>query len=572
MEIQAESQMQSRLSQNREGDQFDPLEFDRFTRLQELTRFMAESVGDVATVQKNLARSLDETVRELTAQQRLTRELQQDLMRVRMLRFGSIAERLHRVVRQSARELGKEVHLDIHGEGAEIDRGVLERMAAPFEHLLRNAVVHGIEDRDARVAAGKPEAGQLLVAVRPEGNEMVIELRDDGGGLQLERLRARALEMGLPVADLNDGQTAQLIFQPGLSTAGVITELAGRGIGMDVVRDEVSSLGGRIEVDSVAGRGTAFLLHLPLTMAVAQVVLVEAGGRTHALPALLVEQVLHVRAQALVQAAQEGFYPHAGRQVRFYPLLHLLGEAGTPLVQRLSTVLILRAGTRWLALHVDQVSGSQEVVVKDVGPQLARLPGIAGATVTGTGGVVLILNPFEIEDRFGSAIAALTGAVPVSAGLPSDGLATGGSEQGRWSGAGEHVSRAPTVMVVDDSLTVRRITQRLLLREAYQVMLAKDGVDALEQLQGEAPDLMLVDIEMPRMDGFDLTRNLRSDLRYRTMPIIMITSRTADKHRNYAIELGVDCYLGKPYDEAQLLAAIRELIAARSAAGAEAPA
>ena len=542
IEMQAESQIASRLSISGERE-FDPLEFDRFTRLQELTRMLAESVDDVASFQESLARTVDGTLDELSSQARMTRDLQRDLMRVRMVPFASLSERLFRVARQTAKETDKRVNLDIRGGSVEIDRGVLEQMAAPFEHLLRNAIVHGIEPRAERQAAGKAETGELLVQVSQHGNEVVIVFGDDGAGLDLERIRTKALESSLlGDEETSDQQVAELIFEPGFSTADTLTELAGRGVGMDVVRSEARTLGGRVAVDSTPGEGARFTIHLPLTLAVAQVVLVSAGGRTHAVPSTLVAQVQQVREADLAAAIQAGSIELGGQSLALHALPDLLGEhddeARAAAGQRSTPVLILQGGSGRIALRVDEVQGNREVVVKNIGPQLSRVPGIVGATVLGSGEIVLILDPVVLAQQ------------------PGDGVV-------RVKPAAQHQvrqARRPTVMVVDDSLTVRRVTQRLLEREGYRVKLAKDGVEALELFEGGAPDLMLVDIEMPRMDGFDLTRQVRGNEATKDIPIIMITSRTADKHRNVALGLGVNAYFGKPYQEPLLLAAIEELL------------
>jgi chemosensory pili system protein ChpA (sensor histidine kinase/response regulator) len=543
VEMQAESQIASRLSIAGERE-FDPLEFDRFTRLQELTRMMAESVNDVASFHDGLTRTVDGAVGELAAQSRLTRELQRDLMRVRMVPFASLSERLFRVARQTAKETDKRVNLDIRGGAVEIDRSVLERMAAPFEHLLRNAIVHGIEPRARRLDAGKEETGELLVQVGQQGNEVQIRFADDGAGLDLARIRAKAASNGMLAADEQapDADVAELIFEPGFSTADALTELAGRGVGMDVVRSEARALGGRVEVASEAGKGAAFTIHLPLTLAVTQVVLVASGAKTYALPANLVGQVLQVREGDLASAREAGAIAFQGDPVplRYLPeLLDEPGGEGGARGARSSPVLVLGAGANRLALQVDEVLGNREVVVKNIGPQLARMPGIAGATVLGSGEIVLILNPLLLPIH-----APRRPQAHSRAGKPADTV------------------QGAAIMVVDDSLTVRRVTQRLLEREGYRVLLAKDGVDALEQMQAPEmrPDLMLVDIEMPRMDGFDLTRHVRGNDATQAIPIIMITSRTADKHRNYALGLGVDAYFGKPFQEDVLLAAIAGLL------------
>jgi chemosensory pili system protein ChpA (sensor histidine kinase/response regulator) len=539
VEMQAESQIASRLSIAGERE-FDPLEFDRFTRLQELTRMMAESVNDVASFHDSLSRTVDSAAEDLAAQSRLTRELQRDLMRVRMVPFASLSERLFRVARQTAKETDKRVNLDIRGGAVEIDRSVLERMAAPFEHLLRNAIVHGVEARAARAAAAKSETGELLVQVSQQGNEVAIEFSDDGAGLDLARIRGKAAALGLLAAqaELSDAEAAELIFEPGFSTAEALTELAGRGVGMDVVRSEAQALGGRVAIGSEPGKGARFTIHLPLTLAVTQVVLVAAGGRTHALPSTLVEQVLQVKEADLAAGFEAGALQVQGQAVAPHYLPALLGE-GTPPPQgqRSFPVMILKSGAERVALQVDEVLGNREVVIKNIGPQLARVAGITGATVLGSGDIVLILNPLALAQHGAwRRMPAHAGAAP------------------------QQAARRHAIMVVDDSMTVRRVTQRLLEREGYQVVLAKDGVDALEQLQQARPDLMLVDIEMPRMDGFDLTRHVRGNEATQAIPIVMVTSRTADKHRNYALGLGVNAYFGKPFQEPVLLAAIAGLL------------
>lgn len=536
IEMQAESQIASTLSIAGERE-FDPLEFDRFTRLQELTRMLAESVNDVASFQESLARTVDSAAEELAAQSRQTRELQRDLMRVRMVPFASLSERLFRLARQTAKETDKRVNLDIRGGAVEIDRGVLEQMAAPFEHLLRNAIVHGIEPRAARQAAGKPETGELLVQVSQHGNEVVLQFGDDGAGLDLERIRAKARAVGLlgEMDEVSDEDAAELIFEPGFSTADSLTELAGRGVGMDVVRSQAQALGGRVAIATVPGQGARFTIHLPLTLAVAQVVLVSSGGRTYAVPSTLVEKMEQVREAELAAAEEAGSIAIGGQPLPLHDLQDLLGEEGErPSPQRSTPVMVLGGVGSRIALRVDEVLGNREAVVKNIGPQLARVAGIAGATVLGSGEIVLILDPLALAQRPAAHAGRTPGAAPQA--------------------------RRTSVMVVDDSLTVRRVTQRLLEREGYHVVLAKDGVEALDLVEEAKPDLMLVDIEMPRMDGFDLTRHIRGNEATQGIPIIMITSRTADKHRNYALGLGVNAYFGKPYQEEVLLEAMVSLL------------
>jgi chemosensory pili system protein ChpA (sensor histidine kinase/response regulator) len=556
IELQAETQMSSRLEAAKALSQsFDPLEFDRFTRFQELTRMMAESVNDVATVQRTLQRALDSTEDELATQARLTRDLQDDLLRTRMVEFEGQSDRLYRVVRQAAKETGKQVRLDIVGGSIEVDRGVLDRMTGAFEHLLRNCVTHGIETPEARLATGKDATGNIIVSLSHEGNEVGVEFRDDGRGLDLERIRAKGVTMGLlaPEQRPGDAELANLIFTPGFSTADSITELSGRGVGMDVVRSEVNAMGGRIETATAAGQGTSFKLVLPLTTAVTQVVMLRCGETTVAVPSTLIEIVRRATPQEIDHAYATGAYALGDRSLPFYWLGALLQSSPRPLehVGRTRTVVVVRSAQQRVALHVDEVLGNQEVVVKNLGPQLSRLPGLAGMTLLASGAVALIYNPVALATLYGEAAQAATVAAmraPVSPALPTEREA--------------QAAAAPMILVVDDSLTVRRVTQRLLVREGYRVVLAKDGMDALERLAEEVPQVILSDIEMPRMDGFDLVRNIRADARLRDLPVIMITSRIAQKHRDYAAELGVNHYLGKPYAEDDLLALIGRYTAA----------
>ncbi len=553
VEVQAESQMQSRMAQSKETDSgFDPLEFDRFTRVQELTRMMAESVNDVGTVQRSLQRTAEGAEDDLIAQGRQARELQRDLLRTRMVEFDSISERLYAVVRQSSKELGKQVKLDITGGVIEIDRGVLDRVTPAFEHLLRNSVAHGIESPEIRKKQNKPLMGTISVEVKQEGNDIEVTFKDDGAGLHLERIRQKAVQSGLITSDdaVDVQKAAQLIFAPGFSTAAVVSDISGRGIGMDVVRTEIQSLGGHIVTTSDQGRGTTFKMVMPLTTAVTQVVMMRAGDIKFGVPANLVEYVRRVSQESIDEAHNGSMYKDNDDELPYYYAGALLQgnlrSSETP--EKTSAVVILRSTAKRVAVHVDEVLGNQEVVVKNLGPQLARLPGLAGMSVLASGAIVLIYNPVALYTVYGPQIAErIAEAVmrPEVAKAPLRGLA-------------EQVVQTPLVLVVDDSITVRRVTQRLLQREGYRVALAADGLQALDRLREERPVMVLSDIEMPRMDGFELVREIRADDALQDLPVVMITSRIADKHREHAASLGVDHYLGKPYADDVLLSLVRQ--------------
>ena len=540
-EIHAETSMQSRLG-GAEAQQFDPLEFDRFTRLQELTRMLAESVNDVATLQHALLRQVDGAGEALVIQSRQQREQSHALLRARMVPFTTVDERLHRVVRQTAKELGRQANLDIRGGETPVDRNVLERMLGPLEHLLRNALAHGIEPPEARRAVGKPELGQIVLAIGAGDNDITLRLEDDGKGLDLAAIRQRALERGLldtsaGADDTNEAALAELIFRPGFSTADSVSEIAGRGVGLDVVRDEVTQLGGHVAVSGSPGHGTRFEIVLPLTLAVIPVLLVTAAGQAWAIPAALVEEAREIDVDEAAARQAAGGLTRNGRRYPWHTLNEMYRLA--PPTAPPTWQLLLRHAGEQIALAVEALSQNQEVVVKPLGDQLKHVPGLTGATVLPDGRVALIVNPIALAQR---VVALDTAVAPAPIFSASAG------------------KEAATVMVVDDSLTVRKITSRLLERAGYRVVTAKDGEDALEKIRAQLPAVILADIEMPRMDGFALVRALRDDAALAHLPVIMITSRLAQKHHQIAMELGVRHYLGKPYDEAELLGLIAGMV------------
>ncbi|MES2580987.1 MAG: Hpt domain-containing protein [Pseudomonadota bacterium] len=544
LEIEAETQLQSRLNILQESNEnFDPLEFDRFTRLQELTRMIAESVNDVATIQHGLLTNLGQSEAALQQQNRMNRDLQQTLLGVRMLPFQQIAERLQRIVRQTARELKKSVDLVIVGETTEIDRSVLDKLGAPLEHLLRNAVAHGLELPAERKKQGKSEAGTIELKIRQENDEIHITVTDDGAGVNLQRVKEKAIKNKLidETSEVTEQSLMSIIFESGFSTADKVSQIAGRGVGLDVVRNDISGLGGRVDLNSEFGKGTVFNVHLPVTLTVAQVLAVRSGDSIYALPVGMIEQAQKIKRQDLINAYSAGEINWAGKQYPIHDLSKLLDhEDHQPEDHAYASVLLLRSGTYNIALHIDEVIGNQEAVMKPIGAQLARVPGIVGATVAGDGKIMLIINPVQLANREILAV----GSVVVKASKK----------------AAKVVTR-PRALVVDDSLTMRKVLGRLLEREGYEVLVAKDGMDAMQVLQQSTPDIILTDIEMPRMDGFGLARNIRDDARTAHTPLIMISSRTADKHQNLAKEIGVDAFFGKPVQDDELMSKVNELLA-----------
>ena len=541
LDSETEAQIIARFQREHDtgNEAFDPLELDRFSTLQQLSRALAESAADL----QSLHGSMDDLTRQyetlLTQQSRVSSDLQEGLMRTRMLPFDSLVPRLRRVIRQAAAETGKQAQLKLDGAQGELDRNVLERMTAPLEHMLRNAIAHGLEAPEARRAAGKPEEGSIRVAVRREGSEVVLQISDDGTGLNRAAIRARGVERGLVAADaqLTDVELDQLIMQPGFSTAETVSRLAGRGVGMDVVASEVRQLGGTIDIASQPGQGTVFTLRLPQTLAVTQAVFVKIGETEYAVPIASVRGVGRIAREDL--AKQGGSYRYGGEDYVLHDLGTLVGAAPARAEGHLQMPLLLvGSGELRAAVAIDQVLGSREIVVKTGGPQLTSVPGIFGATIMGDGRVVVILDVAPLVRRQAAA-------------TPADDEVT-------------HVAgtqrRVPLVMVVDDSVTMRKVTGRVLERHSLEVATAKDGLDALERMADIVPDLMLLDIEMPRMDGYELATAMKADPRLRDVPIVMITSRTGDKHRQRAFEIGVERYLGKPYQEVELMRNVFELL------------
>ncbi|HTW38060.1 MAG TPA: Hpt domain-containing protein [Steroidobacteraceae bacterium] len=555
LEIETEKQILHR-HEDEEGHRrdFDPLELDRYSALQQFSRGLAETASDVASIQQLLETMTQDTQNLLQQQARTVTELQNGLMRTRMVPFQRHAQRLARIIRQAAADTGKRVELVVEGAAGELDRQVLERMMPPFEHILRNAVVHGIESPEERVARGKPDTGRILLALHREGAEVIVKVSDDGRGMDLEAIRAKALTLGLiqPGQSLSDDDAMQLILEPGFSTAGTVTQQAGRGIGMDVVATEIKRLGGSLNMETHAGEGTQFTIRLPFTLAISHALVVRAGDEFYALPLPTIEGVLRLsKGELTAHLGRDGAtFEHNGQKYRFQHLAVFVGLEPSPLPEGDVTVpvVLVRAGEHSTGLIADELIGSREIVVKSVGPQISSIRGIAGATILGDGRIVIILD-----------IGALVRS----------------EWRGRWQGQTalrERGDRRIFALVVDDSITVRRVTQRLLERNGMRVLTARDGLDAIAILQENVPDIILLDIEMPRMDGYEVAAHVRNDPRLKHVPIIMITSRVGEKHRARAIELGVDDYLGKPYQEAQLLDAIAPLVerhrGARAAAGA----
>lgn len=555
LDTETQAQILSRYQEEAERvgyEDFDPLEMDRHSQLQQLSRALFESASDLLDLKETLAARNRDAETLLLQQARVNTELQEGLMRTRMVPFDRLVPRLRRIVRQVASELNKQVDFVVGNADGEMDRAVLERIVAPLEHMLRNAVDHGIESAEVRRAAGKPEVGNIRLTLGREGGDILLTLADDGGGIRLEAVRRKAIERGMMDAesDLSDHEILQFILEAGFTTAEKVTQISGRGVGMDVVHSEVKQLGGSMSIESTPGEGTRFLIRLPFTVSVNRALMVLSGEDLYAIPLNTIEGIVRVSPYEL-----EAYYgpdaprfEYAGQAYELKYLGDLLNNGQQPKLVGQSLplpVILVRSNEHAVAVQVDSLAGSREIVVKSLGPQFASVHGVSGATILGDGRVVIILDLL-------ATIRVLHAHLLSQLQPRLAGVSTVSPEV--------EVDRPVLVMVVDDSVTVRKVTSRLLERNGMNVMTAKDGVDAIAQLYERKPDIMLLDIEMPRMDGFEVATLVRHDERLKDLPIIMITSRTGSKHRDRAMTIGVNEYLGKPYQESLLLETIQQLV------------
>lgn len=546
LEIEMEAQIEFRKEQvESEGnEEFDPLEMDRYSQVQQLSKSLVESASDLKDLKSTLVDKTRDIETSLVQQARINTRLQEGLMQTRTVPLSRhIVPRLRRIVRQVSGELDKPITFKVSNAGGELDRSMLERMVTPLEHVLRNAIDHGIETNAERKKLGKPAQGVISLNIHREGGDVVLELSDDGRGLDVAAIRKKAISRGLieKGAELSDEEVMRFIFAAGFSTAKELTQLSGRGVGMDVVQNEIADLGGSVELHSKKKQGTMFVFRVPFTVSMNRALLVSTGGETLAIPLDSIEGIVRVSPFEIEQYygndADDFFY--AGQKYDFNYLGQLINGSSyhsNPDLVAALPVLLVRGGDKYYALQVDRLIGSREIVVKSLGAQFANVEGIAGATVLGDGSVVMITD-----------LVALVRAE--NSGVSNNNVVS--IEKTR-----EHL----VAMVVDDSVTVRKVTSRLLERRGMDVVTAKDGLDAMQQLEEVKPDFILLDIEMPRMDGFEVITRIRNDAALANIPIIMITSRTGDKHKNRALDLGANAYLGKPYQEAILFDAINDVL------------
>ena len=541
-----------RVSKNR-LEEFDELEFDRYTEFHLLARSLSEVTNDVGTVGNELNNLTGEFDALLTRQSRLAREAQDRLTRVRMVPLATIADRVKRTVRTVADQTGKNIQLTLEGEHVELDKNAIEELVEPLMHLLRNAADHGIESPEERAELGKTEEANISIRAFPQGTQVILEIADDGRGIDAAKIRAKAVELGMLAAEdaesLDEETCRQLLFEPGFSTANELTEVSGRGVGMDIVREKIRKLKGTISMASTVGQGTAFTIRLPMTQAVTRALLVRVEKQIFAVPMQSVVQILRVDPHAVERIAGESVIQVAGETHPLHRMANRLGipsaaEWGATELSTMLPVVILGTGKSKVGFQIDGIIGARDIVVKTLGTHLVSVKGLLGATLLGDGTVVPILDPIRLVGEKQEDVSATAHLRPArTADRPSQ-------------------NRPLTVFVADDSVSVRRVTTNLIKSVGWIPIDAKDGRDALEVLHGLTgpPDVFLLDIEMPRMDGYELLGFLRSQPAYRHTPVIMVTSRAGEKHRSKALDLGATGYMVKPYQDDALLSLIRELV------------
>nr|HET6905023.1 response regulator [Ktedonobacteraceae bacterium] len=556
-------------------DDFDELELDRYTEFHQLARGLSEGISDMTTLSTEMEVVIRESEGVFARENRLNTTFQDRLMKARLVPLSTMTPRLYRAARAVALKQHKEFTFLLEGEETEVDRTVNEEIAGPLLHLMRNAVNHAIETPEVRIQKGKPPVGQIKLSAAYEGNLVVITVRDDGVGIDPERVRKAAVAQGLirPDQVLNDNDIIDFIFRPGFSTAEVLSEESGRGVGLDVVRDSVSRLRGTLEVESMPGQGTAFTMRFPTSLAIQSAMMVKVGDQLFAIPTVMVEAI--GRLDNYKRATQSG-RPAIVVQNDLYPLnmlSQLLSLPVGPIDDKAPVLLINAAGSR-VALVVDEIRGKLDVVMKNLGPHLRSVQGVAGGTVMGNGRVVLVLELSELlsarSKLVGSAVGTPTRRDTMSASsfvqTPS-GVSVVASQKVPAVAKPPVVAppraepeRGKHILVVDDSPSVRRVVGNMLKQHGWEVQMARDGVEALDLISRQTPAAVLLDIEMPRMDGYELIATVRAQEQYRTLPMVVLTSRAATKHQQRAIQLGASSYVVKPYQDEELINILNTLI------------
>ncbi|MGI8787308.1 MAG: hybrid sensor histidine kinase/response regulator, partial [Pyrinomonadaceae bacterium] len=540
--------------------QFDSLELDRYTDFHQTMRELIETTSDTAAINTELDNLHGNLELLFENQRRLIEEMQDKLLRLRLVSFGSLSIRLQRTVRVTCDEEGKSAELKIEGENLEVDTQILDSLIEPLLHLLRNAVAHGIEPPEMRRLLGKPETGQISVRVKSEGTHIILKISDDGRGIFADGLKEKAVRDNFiterQAAAMSDEEAFSLIFLAGLTTAERISQVSGRGVGMNIVKQNIERQQGTISIASETQQGTTFTVRLPMALAVTRVLLVKANEQIFALPLKIVK---HISQKSLVgnlwsNAEGASLVNKNDEQSPIFHLNELLGlpsaadEADAPL-------LLLKTPENPCALIIDEIVKAEEVVIKPLGNPLQNMAEILGATILGDGSVVPVLDLiYLLKQKVQSPKSKVQNKEESRIQKPHLENANSALRVPR---------SALKVLIVDDSPSVRHLTSNIIKNAGWTALLAKDGLDALEILQDsrELPDVILSDVEMPRMDGYEFLASLKRAENLQAIPVVMITSRANQKHQQKAFDLGVSEYLTKPFDEAKLIGIIKNLAA-----------
>ncbi|PIE61520.1 MAG: hypothetical protein CSA29_02940 [Desulfobacterales bacterium] len=531
-------ELQSRGMPSTHLSEFDAMELDQYSKLHLIIRSLNESSVDFQTFCDGFGHIYDDIDGDISRQYQIIRELQTQFMRARLMPLSTLTPRLSRTVREVSSVLGKSVRLVMEGEWTEMDRLLWEKLADPLMHLLRNAIHHGIETDEQRVALGKPSVATIRIAGAREGNHVYIRCSDDGRGFDFDAIRkmTKALNIAEDVDNMTEEQLTQMVFHAGFSTKSV-SQISGRGVGLDVVRQNVRELQGNVNVHTVPGQGTTFIIRIPLTMGVIRILQVDIGGMIYGIAMEEVKMIQRLSADQIDM--EKGIVFLNNQKIPWFSLSHLIGVADDTDHSPSNLAVLVEFDTQLVGISIPEVIAQREVVIKQLSGILQGMPSVSGATVLGNGVIIPILNlpgllrkALGRPERFGVTIKAVDSA-----------------------------KQAPayTVMVVDDSISIRRVMGRMVTAKGWQVLEAKDGQYALELLETERPDCILLDIEMPRLNGFEFLTIKGNIEEYRDIPVVMLTSRSSEKHRKKAIELGACAFLNKPSDEKKLIETILQV-------------
>jgi chemosensory pili system protein ChpA (sensor histidine kinase/response regulator) len=541
---------------------FGSLEFDKYDDFNILARRISEVTADISESMTQLSGSIRRSHEDMSQLQQLTLGMRDEIARARMVPIGTPFTRFRRATREMARATGKEVTLVTSGEHTEVDTGVVERLVDPLVHLVRNAVYHGIEPAALRVSKGKPAAGTIYLHASHRGNAVLIEVEDDGAGLDIEKIRAKAVERGLVRSDvaknLPEAEAIKFIFLPGFSTAEQVGDQAGRGVGMDVVKRVIESMNGHIDVESVRGVGTKFTLHLPLTLLIATALMVRCGEERYGIPLPSVREVTMLTSGSLQQMGERSMLHIGEEAIDVQPLEQLMYRNGSGRVEIGKPVVIVRTGTGPVGLAVDELLGRQEIVIKPIGAlKSLERSSFGGATIDPEGRVVLVLDPARLVSGGEKA------AAPLAA---SNETANGVSTETPFEEAPAQPAVEQKILLIDDSLSIRKFVGRMLETAGYEVDTAVDGEEGLRKASAKNYRLILTDLEMPKLNGYEVIQALRSRLQTQQTPIIVMTTRAGDKHRQMALNVGASSYIAKPVEERALIQELERWIGQESPA------